>query len=137
MEIACALLCDAATVREGLLHVLGGGVTRVNSPQFPAPMNTALALEISVHPTEGGNDHQLQILVQTEDGSRIAELGAAFNVSADPSGDTQPGEQFNVPLVVPLQMVGLPVAGGYSVEILIDGTHRRSIAFWAVLHAQP
>ena len=30
MDIQAALLCDAATVREGLLHVLGAGVTQLN-----------------------------------------------------------------------------------------------------------
>lgn len=29
MRVDCALLCDAASVREGLLNILGGGITRV------------------------------------------------------------------------------------------------------------
>lgn len=136
MDVTCALLCDAATVREGLLHVLGGGITRLNRPQFPAPMNTTLALGLAVHRTEAEREHQVEIIVQSEDGNRIAEVGAGFQVGATPESDLRPGERLNVPLVVPLIPVGLPVVGGYSIEVLIDGVHKAAVPFWAVLLVQ-
>jgi len=137
VEVTCALLCDAATVREGLLHILGGCVNRLVRQQFPAPMGTSLGLALAVHRTEAQTDHQVQIVVQMEDGQRIAEVGAGFQVGEPAEGQLRPGEQINVPLAVPLGPVGLPAAGGYSIEVLIDGVHKVSVPFWAILQASP
>lgn len=129
MRIDCALLCDAATVREGLLHVLGGGVTRLNRPGYPAPLAPiTLALRILVHPTETDRQHQMEVRLQGPDGEPVAKFSVDFGVT-DP-GQVQAGEEVSVPL--PLTMppnAALPQAGRYSFEILIDGIHQTSVPF--------
>lgn len=136
MKVDCALLCDAVTVREGLLHVLGGGVTRVNRQSYPAPMGVALALRILVHPTEASKPHTAVFIVQTSDGARLVEGTAEFGLTPGTVPDLAPGEQLSLPLQLPLQTVPLPSAGGYSVEVLIDGIHQVSIPFQATLIEQ-
>jgi hypothetical protein len=101
-------------------------------PQFPGPLGVTLAVMISVHPTEKEPLHQVKVVVQGEDGASIAEATTAFQIGA---GDLLPGEEYSVPLVLPLAMVGLPAAGGYSLEILIDGTHQATLPFRAILVA--
>jgi hypothetical protein len=131
VRIDCALLCDATTVREGLLHVLGGGVTRINRPGYPAPLAPlALALRILVHPTETDRTHQLDVRLQGADGQEIGKFDVQFGIG-DP-GEVEPGEEVSVPL--PLNMppnVALPSAGRYSFELLIDGVHQQTVAFIA------
>jgi hypothetical protein len=131
LRIDCALLCDAVTVRDGLLHILGGGITTTGHPAYPAPLGMMLALRILIHPTEVDRPHQLQIQLQDADGQRIASIDAQFGVS-DPSL-LAPGEEASVPLPIGLPpQVGLPAVGRYSFEILIDGTHQASVPFSAV-----
>lgn len=131
MRIDCALLCDAATVREGLLHVLGGGVTRINRPGYPAPLAPlTLALRILVHPTETDRPHQLEVRLQGADGETAARFDVQFGIN-DP-GDIQPGEEVSVPLPLPMpQEIALTQAGRYSFELLIDGTHQATVPFIA------
>ncbi len=129
MRVDCALLCDAATVREGLLHILGGGVTRAPRPAFPAPMGVALALRIVVHPTETDSPHQGRILVQAEDGATLAQIEFMFTTDPSHLSVLEPGEEISLPVVVPLHMVGIPKPGGYGVEVLIDKIHQSSIPF--------
>lgn len=38
-----AVLCDRATVRDGLLHILGAGVTIVYRDKVPAPLDVDVA----------------------------------------------------------------------------------------------
>ncbi|MEJ7891161.1 MAG: hypothetical protein WKF94_00785 [Solirubrobacteraceae bacterium] len=131
MRIDCALLCDAATVREGLLHVLGGGVTRVNRPGFPAPIAPlTLAVRILVHPTETDRAHHLDIRLQDADGGELAKIEVQFGVN-DP-GNVDPGEEVSVPmpLIMPEPLI-LPHAGRYSFELLIDGSHQLAVPFTA------
>ena len=130
MRIDCALLCDAATVREGLLHVLGGGITRAGRPEYPAPLDLTLALRILIHPTEMDRRHQLEVRLQGADGEPIAGFEIAFE-STDP-GDLEPGEHASLALpLVPPPTVGLPKPGRYSFEVLIDGVHQATVPFIA------
>lgn len=130
MQIDCALLCDAATVREGLLHVLGGGVTRAGRPEYPSSLDLTLALRILVHPTEADRPHNLEVRLQGADGQEITQIGVQFGVRDQ--GDLAPGESVSLPLPLKLpQDVVLPEPGSYSFEVLIDGNHQTSVGFIA------
>lgn len=124
-----AFLCDAATVREGLLHILGGGITRLWREQFPAQIAATLAVMIVLHPTEAESEHKMVIRVASEDGQDIATMEGSFRAQR---GDlSKPGELIASPLVLNLHSVPLPRAGSYSVDILIDNQHQRSLQFVA------
>ena len=133
MRVDCALLCDAVTVRDGLLHVLGGGVTQIMRPAYPAPLGVALALRIMIHPTETAAQHRCQVLLQNSDGAQLANADVTFAVEG--AGDTVPGEEHSLALPLPLQNVGIPEPGEYSIEILIHGIHQVSVPFAARLAA--
>ncbi len=128
-----ALLCDAATVRENLLHVLGGGITRVYRPQFPATLGLDLALILTLTQSEAQEKHRLRVLVQTADGAKLAEAIADIGVS--PSGDIKPGERMIVPVALSLKEVQVPAEGVYGVEVLVDKSLQREFTFVAALMA--
>ena len=131
-RITSALLCDAATVREGLVHILGGGITRLNRPEYPSPMMTALALAVVLSPLEAGHPHEVVAVVQTEDGEAIVQANGQLQ-PGEPSPLLEPGESVAIQLAIPLHQVVLPAAGGYSIEISVDDVHQLSLAFRAVL----
>jgi len=54
VQLGCALHCDAVSVREGLLHILGGGVTKVMHPEYPAPLLTSFAVHLRLSPDAPG-----------------------------------------------------------------------------------
>jgi hypothetical protein len=131
MEVDTCLLCDAATVREGLLHILGGGITQAQRPEFPSPLGVALALRILVHPTELAHPHLLEVILQDEDGERVTRF--EINI-AEIDADLPAGEL--APLPVAWDFPGrpnLPHPGRYSFELLIDGVHQRSVPLNVVL----
>lgn len=130
MRIDSALLCDAATVREGLLHVLGGGITRAGRTSFPAPLGMTLALRILIHPTEADRPHQLEVRLQGEDGDAVANFAIEFGM--DDTGQLEPGEHASLPIPLPLGALELPHPGVYSCELLIDGIHQTSVPFRAL-----
>ena len=126
-----ALLCDAATVREGLLHVLGAGITRIRKPFFPGTMDIQLAMVVTVMPVESDGPHKLKVVIQTEDGVRIAEIDGEFRVS--PGDESSKGEPIAMPLILNLRQIALPKEGTYSVEVLIDSQLAKSMPFKAVV----
>ena len=128
MKIVTALLCDKAHARDGLLYVIGGGITRVWRAEYPAPAGVELALMIELHRTEAKRPHQIDIELVGEDGAVLFELGGAFQTAADhlKAWDTQ-----LVPFVVNLAGVPLTDVGPYNLEISIDGNHQSTIRFTA------
>lgn len=80
------LLCDAAQAVNGKLYILGGG-WNVTGPQ---PAASAIALQIDVPWDEANKQHNLKLVLVTDDGKpvmvptptgeRPVELGAQFEV---------------------------------------------------------
>jgi hypothetical protein len=131
MELSTALLCDFAQVREGLLFVSSGGVTMLNRSEWPAPMAVHLALVFDLHPTEALRPHELQIIVQSADGERVAEVTGGLQVNPDAVAAVPVGGRISIPFALNLTAVKLENPGRYSLEILIDANHVRSIDFSA------
>jgi hypothetical protein len=127
MNVAAAFLCDAATVREGLLHVLGGGVTRLWRDEFPAPMNVAIALLLELDRSELGRPHQLEMAVMDEDGGSVATVQGGFQFPPQPSLEF--GENAVIPFTVPLHEAAVPKVGPYSISIHIDNVMHRRLTF--------
>lgn len=127
MRVDTALLCDWVTVRENLLHILGGGITRVWRDEFPAPLGASLALRFLLHPTETEASHGVRILLLDEDGKTVAAVEGNFGVGD--KGATVPGEEVAVVIAMPMVNVGIEHEGAYSFEILVDGVHQSSVPF--------
>lgn len=129
MRVDLALLCDAVTVREGLMNILGGGVTRLNREVFPSQFSGGLALRILLNQMEAGTEHNLEIIFQSEDGQRLTEIKADFQ--SEVAQPLNPGEELSFPIGIAFQ-TAIPKPGAYSFEIAINGEHRKAVSLWAI-----
>lgn len=134
MELDYALLCDSAQVSQGKTFILGGGVTILWRQQFPAPLGISLVLQLTYHRTEAETDHQLRFQVIDADGNPILpEIGADLHIGG-PAEGVPASVPLAAPLIVPFPpLPALQRPGSYSVEILLDGRHLKSLPF-AVAH---
>ena len=135
MRVDFALICDAVSVRDNLLHLLGGGITRIWATEFPAPMRASLATRIMLDQDEARERHKLKVVIQDEEGNRIGSFDAEFGVGVPDA--LAPGEEVQVPLGFPLNPVRLPREGGYSLELLLDDAHQASVTFRAAARPAP
>lgn len=134
MDVTTALLCDFAQVREGMLFICSGGVSRLRRFVVPAPMGVALALVIEMDQIEAERPHELQVYVTGEDGVRHAELDAGIQLDAQ---GLAVGEKASVPVTLDLRLVSLPSTGPYDVGIYVDGQHRRTLSCRLEVRADP
>lgn len=130
MKTTTALLCDFAQLRESLLFISSGGVTRIYRDQWPAPMGVYLALVFQLHRWEADRPHELRVVVQGADGASVAEVTGGFQVGKSVE-DFPVGDDINVSVAMSLTQVGLPGPGQYSIEILVDAQHQQSLQFTA------
>jgi hypothetical protein len=130
MELDFALLADSAAVYEGKTSILGGGVSVLWRPQLPAPLGVFLVAQVSYHRTEVDTEHILRIQVMDADGNAVVP---------EISGEMRPGPPLegipaNVPLTIPVVVPFPPVpvlqrTGMYSIELLLDDRHVKTVSF--------
>jgi hypothetical protein len=132
-----AILSNSGEIQANLAYILGGGWDTAWRPAFPAPFLGALNLRIMVHPTEVTSPHQLQLQFWNEDGQPFAPH---LDLTIGP-GVVPPGHPvgWDLPALLAIGLPGLlvPQPGRYSVEILIDGQHMKSVPFRFVLGGPP
>ncbi|HVS06653.1 MAG TPA: hypothetical protein VHK65_10875 [Candidatus Dormibacteraeota bacterium] len=125
MQLDWAMMAEAVQIRDGLAFVLGGGFDTVTAPQLPAALHGAVAIRLLFHRTEADRQHAVEVRVLDEDGGELLRLHGHF----------QPGTPedlplgWDIPLLVTFAIPHLPLprAARYSIEILGDGTHLKSL----------
>jgi hypothetical protein len=129
MKIDTCLLCEAASVHEGLLFILGGGITGTTRDSYPSPLGMSLAMRIMVHPTEMAHPHKVEVFLNDEDGNQVTKFNVEVGVS-EGTVEVPAGEEAEILFAWDFPgRPNLPHRGKYSFEILIDGNHLRSVPF--------
>lgn len=117
MQLVVAILCEAATVREGLLNILSGGITTIHRPNYPNVLGLQLALVVQPDSTSSAEHLKLEIAFEAED-ENVPTL-ASMSVTGISGTVGATNDPFLVPLVVPLPFF-VPGAGRYEVNVTID-----------------
>ncbi|MFD4275072.1 hypothetical protein R2B67_17990 [Streptomyces cyaneofuscatus] len=120
MKLNMAVLCDRATVREGLLHILGAGVTRCSLALPGAPdLDLAILLQ-----GEGLDDlagrHTMTVEIKDSEGQGVgrAELGWD-GPTVDPSAAEDLIPQ--LPVAIPIRAIQFTNPGEHTVTVAVDG----------------
>lgn len=128
IRLAAALLCDSANVRENLLSVLGGGITTLGRPDFPAPINCDLALSFYVSTEVAGPmSHAIEVVGSSASGVELFTFETGFGVDVSPT--KLPVTTQTVSMVIPVGRMGVPEPGHYQIEVFADGETLASVPF--------
>jgi hypothetical protein len=117
-----AVLCDAANVsREGKLNILGifGALRGLKFPHVHPAMTLVVALEATW--TERG-EHAVDIRLVDVDGRELLKLDGRVNVQGE-----RAGRPILTQAVLQLHNIAFPHPGTYTVDILVDRRHERSV----------
>lgn len=120
-----AFLADSAEAEPGRkFYVMGGGIDQISGPRFPlVHPHISLLMRFLLHPTETGHSHHLEIRLMDSDGGELARIDG----NLDAQGTPQPGRELGVNLVINFQNTRFDRAGDYSVEILMNNQHMKSL----------
>lgn len=133
MRVSTALLCDSATIRENLLHVLGGGITRLYRAPYPAAIDIALALLLELEPGDEAQPNPIAVRIKAAGGDPL------FAVTADVGVANFPVDTDGLPRFMPLVVIlrgELPEPGLYRVELEVGSTQPLLLPFRAELPRQ-
>ena len=129
MQLSTAVLCDYAQVRDRLLFVSSGAVTRLYRPELPLPIGLMLGLVVEVPIEETTEEHELVTRVITRGPLELADLTTTFRVDAE---DLFPHEVQQVPMVVSLSAIKARTWGTHEVQLSLDGELAQTLTFYVV-----
>jgi hypothetical protein len=123
------ILCDFAQVREGLLFVQSGGLTRLVTGSFPGSFSCHVAAMVYVPAHEAAAAHRLVMKIKAVDtATLVATIDVALHETPQPRG-LQPGEGRQVPIVVPLDKVVFPGPGMFDLHVDLDDQLAGDLSF--------
>ena len=129
-RLTTLLLSDFAQVRDQLLFVSSGGISRVVHPTFPARTRISLAMVVHLPAGTFGRPHQVLVkLKYPDEAALIGSIAMTVNVAQAPAG-AHPGEGINVPQVLDLSPVAFPHPGQIDVQVSIDDEPAGDLTFW-------
>jgi len=137
-RLTSLLICDHAQVRENLLMVLSGGITRLHVPNVPAGVQFTVALVIEVPYFELDQPHEVRLtVIDPETAGPIAEPFVA-NLPSDPATAQRVflGEPVLIPLTVGVAL-GVEHAGQYDVRVTVDDAPAEIQSVWVVDASMP
>lgn len=127
MQLTTALLCDFAQVRERLLFISSGGLTRVHRPELPAQLDIYLALMIQMDQIEAADPHRLEVELIDVDGRPLALTTGDFHAQ---EWDLQLAENLQFPMVLDLRAVAVEQWGAHDLHLRLDGDHHGIVTFY-------
>jgi hypothetical protein len=141
------LLCDFAEVSGGKLFVSGAGLALLASatPAQPYRVNLSLAILglINLDDTDaqhkmtielvyvaGRNETRIPLADELPEGNDPADRGMFIAYFVAPrSGQMLPGDEWSMPMAIPMFGLGLPELGSYYFSVRVDGREMDRASF--------
>jgi hypothetical protein len=129
MQLSTAVLCDFAQIRDGLLFVSSGAISRLYRRGLPSPLGLMVGLVIEIPVEDAGDEHELVAQVINRQGEELAVVRNAFRV-----GDHNlfPHEVQQAPAVISVTGVEAVSWGTHQVRLYLDDVLDRTLTFYVV-----
>lgn len=134
-DLDFAFLADAAEAEPGRkFYVLGGGIDVIAGQSMPlVHPHMTLLMRFMVHPTELGRAHFLDVRLINADGGELAKIEGQLEAQAG----GPPGRPVGVNLVINMGNTRFETAGDYSIEIMMNNQHLKSLPLRVQLAGSP
>jgi hypothetical protein len=128
------IVSDYVRAENGVLHMIAGGVDTITVRAVPVARNIGIGLSLKLPQGEVTESHTLRLIFYGTDGARIAEIGADLPARSE-TPNMPAGRKVGV--VAALNMsLPLPAYGDYSLELLVNGNHKKEIPIYVIPPAE-
>jgi hypothetical protein len=129
-ELDFMIVSDYIRAENGVLHMIAGGVDTITVRAVPAARSIGIGLSLKLPQGEVTENHTLRLIFYGTDGARIAEIGADLPARSE-TPNMPAGRKVGV--VTALNMsLPLPSYGDYSLELLVNGNHKKEIPIYVI-----
>ena len=126
-------LCDAANVREGLLSILGAGISSVSRPTFPAQLECVVAIQFELSGASPDDKIVLRVVVTGGNGEQVDVPEFETTLSKAPIEQDPPSSSVTIPFVLNASALSVPAVGNYRMALIVNGQELSALRFDALL----
>jgi hypothetical protein len=116
MKIDYALLADAAQAVGGKVYVLGGGWNLFRAPNFPAPVQLAIAIGLGFTAEEVGIQFPLNVAIADDNGVPVVPEMKGQVETGQPAPDVPKTASVKIPVAINISL-SLPHPGSYGIVV--------------------
>ena len=116
MKIEYALLADAAQAVGGKVYILGGGWNLFRAPNFPAPVQLAIAVGLGFTSDEVGIQFPLNVVIADEAGVPVVPEMKGQVETGQPAPDVPKTASVKIPVAINISL-SLPHPGTYGIVV--------------------
>ncbi len=116
MKIEYALLADAAQAVGGKVFILGGGWNLFRAPNFPAPVQLAIAVGLGFTAEEVGIQFPLNVVIADEAGVPVVPEMKGQVETGQPAPDVPKTASVKIPVAINISL-SLPHPGTYGIVV--------------------
>lgn len=127
MRVDWATLARYAESSGGLATLVGAGIDTYYPPELPVPIVLPLTVQLRGGQDEMVHPHQISFRILDADLEQVGEEGT-LGFQSEPNPNIEEGWEAGVLLTVVSQFVA-EHEGPYSIEIAIDGEHKKTVPF--------
>lgn len=126
-------LCDTSNVREGLLSILGAGITRLDRDgQYPAKLEAVIVCSVEVSQLDQPEPIELVLAITHEDGEPTGLENAVLNFTPDDEGPAPQVPLLAIPVHLDTEQLVISRPGVYTVSISRDEQVLNLVSFFAI-----
>jgi len=134
MKIEYALLADAAQAVGGKIFVLGGGWNLFRSPNFPAPVQLAVAIGLGFTSNEVGIKCPISVVIADDAGVPIIPEVKGQVEAGQTAPDMPQTASVKIPVAININL-SLPHPGTYGI-VVTAGSSTAQLSFEAIFAGQ-
>jgi len=134
MKIEYALLADAAQAVGGKIFVLGGGWNLFRSPNFPAPVQLAVAIGLGFTSNEVGIKCPISVVIADDAGVPIIPEVKGQVETGQTAPDMPQTASVKIPVAININL-SLPHPGTYGI-VVTAGSSTAQLSFEAIFAGQ-
>jgi hypothetical protein len=127
VRVDWATLARYAESSGGLATLVGAGIDTYYPPELPAPIVLPLTVQLRGDQEEMTQPHQITFRILDGNLDQVGEEGT-LGFQSEPNPNIEEGWEAGVLLTVVSQFVA-ELEGPYSIEIAINGEHKKSVPF--------
>jgi hypothetical protein len=132
IEPLVAMLCDFANARDGLINIIGGGITTVRRTVYPDHLNAAYVALLQGTLTDFVGAPPIAVIFLDKNGSAMFRTELDPKQGEPPASDPE-GAIYTAPILLDAHRVVLPEAGQYSIQLWVGDSLTNTARFLAVV----
>ena len=126
-------LCDAANVREGLLSILGAGISSISRSAFPAQLECVVAIQFELSGASPDDKIALRVVVTGGNGEQVDVPEFETTLNRVPIEQDSPTSSATFPFVLNAAALSVPAVGSYRMALFVNDQELSALRFDALL----